>query len=105
MKPIEDTFRGNDERLCQCIEALIKLNDEDALVPHGVGGHAREMLVAAYHRLNDRINTLTAIRELKPDYTNPEGYVRSIRKIAGMAIERITEEDIAETEPPKHPEG
>jgi hypothetical protein len=49
---IEDGFRGDDALLCECIRALIELNDDGALVPHGIGGHARQLLAACYHRLS-----------------------------------------------------
>ena len=49
--PIEDTFNGDNDHLCRSIEALIRLNDDDALFPHGIGGHARKLLAASYHRL------------------------------------------------------
>lgn len=48
---ITDTFRGDTEHLRRCMKALIELDDEKALVPHGIGGHARGLLAAAYHRL------------------------------------------------------
>lgn len=50
---IQDTFNGNNEHLKASIKALINLNDDNALVPHGIGGHARGLLAAAYHRLSD----------------------------------------------------
>ncbi|WP_254227843.1 hypothetical protein [Burkholderia gladioli] len=46
-----DDFRGDDAHLVRSIEALIALNDEGALVPHGIGGHARALLSAAAVRL------------------------------------------------------
>ena len=46
-----DTFRGDDAHLRQCIKALVELDMDGALVPHGIGGHARALLTAAYHRL------------------------------------------------------
>lgn len=49
--PIEDTFRGDNNLLRDCIKSLIELNDQNALVPHGIGGHARTLLAACYHRL------------------------------------------------------
>lgn len=48
-----DTFNGDTAHLRQSIEALIALDAEGALVPHGIGGHARTLLTAAYHRLAD----------------------------------------------------
>ncbi len=46
-----DTFNGDDAHLVQCIEALLSLDATGALVPHGIGGHARGLLSAAMHRL------------------------------------------------------
>ena len=49
--PIEDNFNGDNEKLKESIGALIRLNDKDALTPHGIGGHARGLLAACYSRL------------------------------------------------------
>lgn len=46
-----DTFRGDTANLRRSIEALLALDAKGALVPHGIGGHARALLTAAYHRL------------------------------------------------------
>lgn len=51
---IEDEFRGDNSALRASIKALIEFNDEGAIVPHGIGGHARALLAAAYHRLPKR---------------------------------------------------
>jgi hypothetical protein len=48
---ISDEFRGDNTHLKSCINALINLSDDGALIPHGIGGHARELLAACYHRL------------------------------------------------------
>jgi len=53
-RPIRDEFRGDDAHLCDCIKSLIELNDQGALIPHGIGGLARSMLAACYHRLKKR---------------------------------------------------
>lgn len=50
-KPITDDFNGDNEHLRRCIRALIELNDDGCIVPHGIGGHARALLSASYHRL------------------------------------------------------
>ena len=50
-KPIRAEFRGNNKHLKACIKALIGLSDDNALTPHGIGGHARALLAACYHRL------------------------------------------------------
>ena len=46
-----DTFRGDTALLRRSIEGLLALDADDALRPHGIGGHARKLLTAAYHRL------------------------------------------------------
>jgi len=51
---IKDEFRGDDAHLCECIKALIEMSDDGILIPHGIGGHARTMLAASYHRLKNR---------------------------------------------------
>ncbi|KVC45176.1 hypothetical protein [Burkholderia diffusa] len=48
---LTDTFRGDDACLVRNIKALLELDAEGALVPHGVGGHARALLSAAAIRL------------------------------------------------------
>lgn len=48
---LHDTFRGDDKSLIASIEALIALDAEGALRPHGLGGHARDLLSAAAVRL------------------------------------------------------
>lgn len=51
---LRDEFRGDNESLRRSIKALIELSDKGALIPHGIGGHARNLLSAAYHRLAER---------------------------------------------------
>lgn len=46
-----DEFRGDTPSLVRNIIALLELDAEGALVPHGVGGHARGLLSAAAARL------------------------------------------------------
>lgn len=48
---IRDTFDGDTEHLRRSIAALLELDAAKALVPHGIGGHARTLLEAAYVRL------------------------------------------------------
>jgi hypothetical protein len=48
---IHDTFRGDNKLLRESIKALIELDNANALVPHGIGGHARTLLAACYLRL------------------------------------------------------
>lgn len=53
-RPITDEFRGDNAHLRECIKALIQLEDDKALIPHGIGGHARALLASAYHRIEVR---------------------------------------------------
>ncbi|WP_212645694.1 hypothetical protein [Delftia sp. PE138] len=46
-----DEFRGDTPSLVRNIVALLQLDADGALVPHGVGGHARGLLSAAAARL------------------------------------------------------
>ncbi|MCX7509586.1 hypothetical protein OSS46_29675 [Delftia tsuruhatensis] len=46
-----DDFRGDTPSLVRNIVALLELDADGALVPHGVGGHARGLLSAAAARL------------------------------------------------------
>jgi hypothetical protein len=46
-----DNFNGDTAHLIRCIEALLNLDAKGALVPHGIGGHARTLLEAAAVRL------------------------------------------------------
>ncbi len=46
-----DDFKGDNAQLVSCIESLISLDADGALVPHGLGGHARGLLAAAASRL------------------------------------------------------
>lgn len=48
---IVDEFRGDNDLLLDCIVALIRMNDDGVLAPHGIGGHARGLLAACYVRL------------------------------------------------------
>jgi len=47
-----DTFRGDNSALVSNINALLSLDADGALVPHGIGGLARELLSAAASRLS-----------------------------------------------------
>ncbi|WP_289140902.1 hypothetical protein [uncultured Pseudomonas sp.] len=57
-----DAFKGDNQHLISCIEALLSLDAKGALVPHGVGGHARAMLSSAAQRLAD-FDRVTAERD------------------------------------------
>ncbi|PZP59991.1 MAG: hypothetical protein DI604_31850 [Delftia acidovorans] len=51
LNPIKDEFRGDTASLVCNIVALLEMDAKGALVPHGVGGHARDLLSAAAVRL------------------------------------------------------
>ncbi len=44
-------FNGDNRKLVHCIRALLGLDAAKALVPHGLGGHARTLLATAADRL------------------------------------------------------
>lgn len=46
-----DDFNGDNAHLVECITALLELDAKGALVPHGIGKHARRLLGAAGTRL------------------------------------------------------
>lgn len=54
---IADTFGGDDAHLCNCIAALLALDANGALVPHGIGGHASNLLSAAYVRMTAALSS------------------------------------------------
>ncbi|MDP9992030.1 hypothetical protein J2W28_001058 [Variovorax boronicumulans] len=48
---MNDTFRGDNAHMVRSIEALLNLDAAGAMAPHGIGGHARELLESAAVRL------------------------------------------------------
>ena len=52
--PDGDDFNGTTPHLIQCIEALVRMNDHGVLVPHGIGSHARTLLLASANRLRQQ---------------------------------------------------
>lgn len=46
-----DNFNGSNAKLCGSIDALLSLDAAGALVPHGIGGHARTLLESAATRI------------------------------------------------------
>ncbi|AJG18812.1 hypothetical protein [Cupriavidus basilensis] len=48
---LTDDFAGDNVHLVRCIEALISLDANGSLVPHGIGCHARTLLSASAVRL------------------------------------------------------
>ena len=49
--PDGDDFNGSTPHLIQCMEALVRLNADGVLVPHGIGRSASRLLSAAANRL------------------------------------------------------
>ena len=58
---IKDEFRGDDAHLCQSIKALIELSD-DGILSTQLGGHARNLLAASYHRLSPKRVKVNRVR-------------------------------------------
>lgn len=50
-----DNFKGDNAQLISCIRSLLELDADNALVPHGVGGHAMALLTAAAVRLQNSV--------------------------------------------------
>jgi len=70
---LADTFNGDNQKLVGCIEALIKLDADGALVPHGLGGsnsHAVRLLAAAAARL--RVHAQSAPEPLPAEWEDPQ---------------------------------
>jgi len=59
-----DQFRGDNAALVSNIRALLDLDAKGALVPHGVGGHARALLSAAAARLGQPAQPAASVRLL-----------------------------------------
>lgn len=53
-EPVGDGFKGDNQQLIACINALLDLDAAGALIPHGIGGHARSLLAACAARLNSQ---------------------------------------------------
>lgn len=66
---IVDRFMGDNDRLRDCIRALLEMDASGSLVPHGIGGHARSLLSACYGRLDE---LAVAIEQLKASARFPE---------------------------------
>ena len=50
-EPLSDDFRGDNAQLILSAKALLDLDKKGALVPHGIGGHARGIISAFIARL------------------------------------------------------
>lgn len=85
MTEITDTFRGDNDGLRSSIEALLHLDEKGALVPHGIGGHARDLLSAAYVRLaSERTTGFIAGRDAAAGYV--EARAEQHRKAVSQPI-------------------
>ena len=52
--PDGDDFNGSTPHLIQCMEALVRLDADGVLVPHGIGRDASKLLSAAANRLRQQ---------------------------------------------------
>lgn len=48
---LQDTFNGDNKKLVGCIKALLSMDADGVLVPHGIGGHARKLLESSAARI------------------------------------------------------
>lgn len=74
MNRFPDEFNGDDAKLVACIEALLSLDAKNALVPHGIGGHARGLLSAAMHRLSRSLaagKVIATVLHPDPEFPSP----------------------------------
>lgn len=53
----DDGFNGDTPHLINSMRSLVSLNDAGALTPHGIGGHARALLLAGASRLERTCDT------------------------------------------------
>lgn len=84
-----DTFRGSDAHLVRCIEALLSLDAKNALVPHGIGGHAKGLLSAAMHRLTAAVVNQKLTTD---DGYDSDGLVLVPRGLLGAACSAIRQQ-------------
>ncbi|BEP44094.1 hypothetical protein [Variovorax sp. V15] len=68
---MNDTFRGDTPHLIRSIEALLSLDAAGALRPHGLGGHARDLLSSAAARLTAPAPTQEATAPASSETTGP----------------------------------
>lgn len=91
-----DDFKGDNEHLIACIEALLRLDGAKALVPHGIGGHARGLLSAAGVRLAAKD---AEIAELRRAFDRAEAdvqiLVRDLDRVHSMLRKATHERDSA----------
>lgn len=72
--PDGDDFNGTTPHLILCMEALVRLDADGVLVPHGIGRDASKLLSAAANRLRKQ-----------PAPAVPAGYVAQLAHLAQLA--------------------
>ena len=95
-KPIVDDFNGDNAHLIRSARALVHLNDDGALVPCGIGGHARDIICALLLRLQDKQfsgvhNVIRQMREEAADLSGSSrhaGVVDALRRYADLLDEQ-----------------
>lgn len=94
-----DTFNGDNNHLISCIKSLLSLDEKGALVPHGVGGHARTMLSSAAQRLSDFDRVTAEFAELREWSSRLDALhvdeIKSHRRTTDAAIKASRERDAA----------
>lgn len=82
-----DTFRGDIFQLIDSIKSLIELDMENALVPHGIGGHARNLLSSSAIRLEQLRQRVAELESLlKEAYADADEVLRP--RVAELEKER-----------------
>ena len=74
--PEGDDFNGTTPHMIRCIESLVSMNDRGALVPHGLCGHSRTLLLASANRLRQQqAHVVPAV---------PEEWRETLSKLVGI---------------------
>ena len=106
-----DEFRGDTPSLVRNIVALLELDADGALVPHGVGGHARGLLSAAAARLAAAPQAPAALDELRQiadiaacwgcDHPDAPGDTELLRRIkwAARQLRAVSQAPVAPVAP------
>lgn len=108
-----DDFKGDNEHLVCCIDALLDFDDGKALVPHGLGGkgaHAYRLLCAARHRLaSQSLSTDEEVRRLREAMkhielisTNHGGWFESDAWAWGQRMGSIARAALQSKDTPSH---
>jgi len=71
--PDGDDFNGSTPHLIQCMEALVRLDADGVLVPHGIGRDASKLLSAAANRLRQQAAS-----------SMPEEWRETLSKLVGI---------------------